>query len=374
MLNWRASRRVEARLAPLREVGKPISIQDLQPSEVGEELNAAKAVERYADELRSFDRQLAEATRDSVTDDQFDEGSMLVAKSIVQEFSELNEALRKASRLPAYQPDLDYSHGPSPFMDQLIDQEISPRTITRALYGHGLMSLADGKTDDAVEDAIAILRWSDHVARQPLLLNHLVGTALYMQGIQLSGRCLYAGDASPAAREMLLQACSNESKLLANYEMTLDTERAFGISSFDSFPGSRFMLMLGELAAYLDVVSEFQSFSEKPTGIAPDQPTSASIFAGSSWSALQQGLVSLRRKQALSRTVRILAAWQDAGGEIGTTLTELDLPEAVTTDPYDGSQMKWKGVGDTIAIYSVGRDMIDDEGSIEDGRDIGIEP
>jgi hypothetical protein len=36
--------------------------------------------------------------------------------------------------------------------------------------------------------------------------------------------------------------------------------------------------------------------------------------------------------------------------------------------------MRVKPVGDSIAVYSVGADLVDDGGSIEDGRDIGIAP
>ena len=368
-LTWRATRQVEARLAPLREAGKPISIQELQPSAVPDQQNSAKIVERHSDALKSFDRQLADATRDIEAETELDAGRIRVAISIAQEFPDLYQALRDASTLPAYQLDLDYSLDPSSFINQSLNPPDSPRTIIRALYGHGLMSLASGMTDEAVEDAIAILNWSQHVAQQPLIINQMVAAACYEQGVKLSAKCLYAGDTTQANRVRLLKACSDDSTMLAHFSTTIDTERAFGISSFESFPS----IMLGELAAYLDTISEIETIMKMPTGIAPNT-SRESGFGASVWVALKQTLLGLRREQALSRAMQILAAWQDAGGDIGITLADLDLPEAVTIDPYAGSQMKLKVVGQSIKIYSVGMDMVDDDGSIDDDRDIGIAP
>ena len=363
-LNWRASRKVEARLAPLREAGKPITIEDIQPSSIPDEQNAAKAVEPYSEAIESFDRQMAEATRSRETDLQGIAGYILVTKRVAKEFPKLNDALRSAAVLPVYQPHLDYSLDPSSFMEQVPNQPVSLRTIVRALYGHGLMSLAEGKPDEAAEDAIAILNWTQLTAKQPLIVNQLVSTACYSQGVKLAAQCLYADDISPEKGASLIHTCSNESAMLANHSIAIDTERAFGIASFDSFPGSRRMWLLGELAAYLDVMAEFQSIAEHPTGLAPNEPNTPSIFASLTRPAMQQSIVALRRQQALSRAIRVLAASQDAN----------DTAPASLIDPFDGSEMRVKPVGDSIAVYSVGADLVDDGGSIEDGRDIGIAP
>ncbi len=371
---WRAAREVEARLAPLRESGKPISIQDLKPSPVPAAQNAAKVVQHYDDPLRKFDRLSAEAIAqiETETETQRNAATIRVAKSVAQEFPELNDALRAASELPAYQLDLNDLGEPSAMADQLINPIVSPRTIVRALYAHGLMSLAAGDTDEALRDAIAILNWSQHVARQPLLVSHLIATACYAQGIELAAKCLDAGDASPALRTAFLAICADESSMRANFADSLDSERAFGISSFDSLPFSRFQWMLGELVLYLDAIHDFESFADAPTGIAREGPTTSSTFAGLIWPSLKQGFLALRRQQALSRAIRILAAWQAAGSDRGATLADLDLPASVVTDPYTGLPMKMQVAADTITLYSVGKDMLDDGGSIAEGRDIGI--
>ncbi len=373
--NWRASRQVEERLAPLREAGKPTSLADLQPDPVPDEDNAARVVEGQAESLRTFDRYLAIAWNETENEPeaQQTQATIRVARRVSQEFPNLNKSLRDASKLPTYQIGLDYTSDPTSLMDRALQPNVQPRTIVRALYAHGLMSLADGNTDEAIQDTIAILNWSRHVADQPFLVNHLIATACYGQGIDLATQCLTAEDATPGEREALLNSLSSESMMRRSFDRAIDTERAFGISSFDYFPGSRFMYMLGEIAAFLDTFAEFESFAKEPLGLAPAQPSKQSLFGGLSWSSQQGGLVAFRRNQALTRGVRILAAWQDAGRDSEAKLDDLGLPESVTTDPYDGSPMRLKVSRETAVFYSVGENLIDDDGNVVDGSDIGVQ-
>jgi hypothetical protein len=357
-----------------------VSVAELKPPSVLDTDNAAKVIEPYTNSLNTFDRYLAMAWNEVEVGNEAEEeeAAIGVARQVSQEFPDLNPALRAAAKLPAYQLRLDFTTDPSSLMEQMVDAKVQPRTIVRALNGHGLMSLADGNAGDAVEDAIAILNWSRHVADQPLLINHLVSVACYGQGIQLAARCLTAGDVTREDREALLKSLSSESMMRRRYAVTFNTERAFGISSFALFPGSRFKFMLGELASFLDILAEFESSAEQSTGLAADQPTKQGLFGGLTWSAQRQGFNAFRRKQALTRSLRILAAWQDAGRDpevvlADLRLADLGLAESVTTDPYDGSQIKLKVSGESMVIYCVGENMIDDGGSVTDRRDIGIE-
>jgi len=376
-LNWQASRRVEARLAPLREAGKPVSVADLAPSPVDDSQNAAKTLEPLSDAISEYNRQLAKATRDATTDEQFELGAVQVARMNATERSELVAKLREASQLPTFQPDYDYASGPMPLMESVIDQAGQNKMIARILYAHGLMALADGQTDEAIVDAIAILDWSKLVADQPLLVNYLMSASLYFRAAELAEKCLYAKNATPQVRTQLLGAFG-EFDLAKQFTHAIDTERAFGISSFESFALVRFQIMIGELSAYLDTVSAFESYAKAPAGVALETTQIEGVFAGSSWSAIANGLTVLRRLQAEKRAIQILAGWQDSGLGVDASIGDLELPETVTTDPFDGSPMKLKAIGDTIAVYSVGENLIDDGGQLgslfDDEQDVGVAP
>jgi hypothetical protein len=377
-LTWRESRLLEARLVPLREAGKPLSIQDLATLPIPDQQNAAKALEPLKDAFDKFNQQFVKATAKWETVEQYESASVEVARSIDNAFPQLNAELRAACGLTDFQPDCDFSRGPSVLLEDVTEYLGSARTPARILYGHGLMSLADGNTDGAMRDAIAMLRWSEHIAQEPLLVNYLVSAAVFSHATELVARSLYAGDASPAVRSELLSVfndTADDATLLENFSRTIDSERAFGISSLDSFHYvSRFQLMLGAVSAYLDAVAEFDSIARKPFGLAPERPTTEGVFASLVWPGVPTAVTTVRRSQALSRAVRILAAWQDHGADVNAKLDDLGLPELVTIDPFDGTKMKLKVIGETIAVYSVDLNLVDDNGTLTDGKDLGIAP
>ncbi|TWT82945.1 hypothetical protein CA13_44080 [Planctomycetes bacterium CA13] len=360
-------------MATLREAGKPLCIADLQPSPVDDSQNAAIAIGSLEKVISDYDHQLAKATLEIETDEEHVAAAIQVARKSEIENPGLVVKLREASRLPKYQPDYDFSLGPTPLVEDVLKQVHPIRTVVRVLRGHGLMSLSDGKTDEAVLDAIAILRWSEHLAKEPLMVNYLVSVALFGEAADLAASCIYAEDASLEMRSELVRMFE-DTPLADHFAKTLDTELAFGISSFDSFPLSRFQFMLGELSDYIDVFSEMKSIAKMPTGLAPSTSPKEGLFTALAWPSFASSLASLRRSQAKARALQILATWQTLGSDTAISIDDLGLPESVCTDPFDGSSMKLTVVGDSIAIYAVGQDMVDNDGSVDDERDIGISP
>jgi len=55
-------------------------------------------------------------------------------------------------------------------------------------------------------------------------------------------------------------------------------------------------------------------------------------------------------------------------------LAELGLPVDAITDPYDGSHIKVKQVGNDWLIYCVGTNLKDDGGKLEKLEDVGLGP
>ncbi|WP_157593942.1 hypothetical protein [Rubripirellula obstinata] len=371
VLNWRASREVEARLAPLREAEKPTSISDLKPLPVADSDNAAKAIEPLEELCRELDSQLAKAIYQKDTDEEYEAALIGLARTIATDHPELIPSLKKAFALPEFQPDYEFDLSPTAFMDNVLQQNRSVRMVARVMHGHGLMSLEDGETDEAIADALSVLKWSGHIANQPLLVNYLVSAAVRSQALDLASRCLVADNSSPQMRTQLIDALER-SDLQKQFDQSIESERAFGISSFESFALFRFQVMVGELSAYLDMVDEFKLIVQRPTGVAPKQPETSSMFAASTWPAFETGLAALRRSQAKSQAILILAAWQDQGSDVTTKVADLRLPASITLDPFDGSQMKLKATKDTVVVYSVGQNLTDDGGKLAGELDVGV--
>jgi hypothetical protein len=84
---------------------------------------------------------------------------------------------------------------------------------------------------------------------------------------------------------------------------------------------------------------------------------------------------ALERFKALARCLRVVNAWQRAHGA-KRTLDQLGLPVEATIDPYIGNLLKLVETPNGLLIYSVGRDLIDDGGSIgaPGYKDVGFGP
>ena len=87
----------------------------------------------------------------------------------------------------------------------------------------------------------------------------------------------------------------------------------------------------------------------------------------------------VKRTQALIRCLRVLSALQSrapAGSNRTPQLQELGLPAAATIDSFSGDLLLVKKTARGWLVYSVGPNLKDDGGKIEDptGGDIGLGP
>jgi len=83
------------------------------------------------------------------------------------------------------------------------------------------------------------------------------------------------------------------------------------------------------------------------------------------------------RTCAWVRCLRVLNALQQRPATAENAppkLADLGLPAEATIDPFNGSPLHLRKAGDEWVIYSVGKDLIDDGGQLEDEKDIGIGP
>lgn len=377
VLNWRAARSLEAKLRPLREAGKPLSIQELQRPQVPDEQNAAKAIEPFQDVIDRHERLLAQANAESKLDDPYLQASAAVARTMEDEYPGLNQSLRNIGKLADYQIGCDYTQPPTEFMQDYMRHSGTIRGITRVLSSHGYLSLDDGEVDEAARDAIAIVNWSRHAAREPLLVGYMVEIAVRGVGWELGSRCFYAGGMSPEVRTELVKTLVDEEPLIDDFIHALDSERAFGFSSYNALPGpvSWLLNLSGDQENYLYIMAGYQQLAQQPSGLAPPAPgPSYGHISTLMVPALDAAFVTLRRTQAQSRVIQILARWQDLSASPDASLDDLKLPRSVTIDPFNGLAMKLVPAGDCVSVYSVGKNLVDDHGSVTDQQDIGVAP
>ena len=77
-----------------------------------------------------------------------------------------------------------------------------------------------------------------------------------------------------------------------------------------------------------------------------------------------------------SRSLRVLNALQARATRAMRLpkLAELGLPEEVVRDPFNGQPLKFKRLPDGWKVYSVGRNLTDDGGKLDDTSDVGFGP
>ena len=367
----RAQRVVSDKLSELQAAGKPVSVQGIGQSNVPPS-PAVSMVNELAETLQQMDQEVALAAKGE-TDAEYDQSTRDLFRKYDASNPELVKLLREAAAKRPGGSVGDFGTTATQMLEELMNEVGLYRQVSRALAHHSDVALEDGKTDEAMLDAIAILQWADHVGREPSLSMYLTHLASRGQGLDRAAQCLYRNEGPTEVRERLVKTIADYDRLKA-WTWAVSSERAISLTLQDENfgPLKPLQTMSGSTAELLDLIESFeraglQEFGGSlpdvsPTGLAPMvQP------------AFQAALEAMRRTQAESQAIRILAAWQDAGDDQAKDITTLKLPKHVLVDPTDGTQMKFQLTEKGPVIYSVGRDG-DNGGAIESGEDQGIAP
>ena len=144
-----------------------------------------------------------------------------------------------------------------------------------------------------------------------------------------------------------------------------------------------FIALADDPRPYCDVEPAIER--QKPAGTKPsdqqlNNPGSGmSVFAASEFPSYKAVYAAGVRTRARIRTLRVLNALQThVSAKSGETpkLTALGLPAETTTDPFNGEPLHVKRTPRGWLVYSVGRNLQDDGGKIEDpaNGDVGVGP
>jgi hypothetical protein len=205
-------------------------------------------------------------------------------------------------------------------------------------------------------------------------------------------QALQAGPVSPSAR----QALDAELALHDNMEgldWALRSERAYTLASVREWRSSgAFLLMTRGLWSdvtlrFLDLYDDALEDTARPYAEVASRKNATARRRGSPnplgplVSQLEPSLVACRapaeRTRALARSLRLLNALQvrvPAESDRVPNLTDLGLPAEAMIDPFNGDSMKVKKLPEGWVAYSVGKDGVDDGGTLDGNTDIGVGP
>src|SRR5947209_6936504 len=192
---------LEQRLKAVRDAGDPVSLKDLaRTDKIPPEKNAATYLSRARADLTAVSKEINPVdNRLSEGDGKLTEADRKDLRAAFAAYPKLFPLLEQAAECPDYYGDLDYTAGPEAFLPVLLEQVQKNREAANVLRFRARLRVADGQRDEALHDAVTILRLAHHGERAPLLISYLVVCALRAIGMHTANEVLRAGPVSAKA-------------------------------------------------------------------------------------------------------------------------------------------------------------------------------
>ena len=388
---WSTGTRLERQLVALREAGHPVQLADLARKPIAAEQNAAVFLRRAADDLDSMQKELM-ALYPKTT---YPVGSLLPAdqeklEKLFAAYPKVLPLLEQAASCPDYDPQLDATLPPAGFLASQMERLGKHRVLFRVLRARSAWLVSKGRNDEALATTIMMLRLSRRLQREPLIIGYLVTVAC--QGIAMDGvnQVLQSGPVSPESRESLDAELALHDNM-DGYRWAFRSERAYGLSSMRELPGGSSWFLRGSAnnttLRLLKVMDQYLANSSRPYAdvIAEQNATASAPQDG--WTvygrliellkpALNAAREPAERIRSATRSLRVLNALQASAtpSDVMPKLPDLGLSEETTKDPFNGQPLKLKRLPDGWTVYSVGSNLVDDGGKLDDRSDVGIGP
>jgi hypothetical protein len=382
---------LERRLTMMRQAGDPVQLADLAREPIPPEKNADVFLRRAADDLDAIQKELlALYPKKGYTTGNLSPAKQEKIEKLFAAFPRLVPLLEQAADCPGADPQLDFTLPPTPFLQPYMDRSQKPRLANRVLRTRCALLLSKGRVDDALANQMMMLRLTRHWRRDPLFLAYLVTAVCELGAMEGVNQVLQAGPVSASARQALdVELALHDS--MEGYDWALRSERAYSLSSFREIPGARFWLIRGlvndaQLGA-IDLYDRYLAKASRPYSevvaaqAAAPKPRQGLNPYRALVTLLEPALKSLRepaeRTRAMSRSLRVLSAVQTRvpiTSDRAPTLSELGLPAATTSDPFNGEPLRIKKRPEGWMVYSVGANLVDDGGILDSRTDIGAGP
>ena len=389
--NWRSNSRLATKLAELRAAGQPVRLSDLAREPIPPEGNAATYLRRAKEDCKAIEKEVDAAYETAPESDQdaFDEAQPTAAmidsiRSALEAFPAAVPLINRAADCPDYDSQLDYSTGARAFLDAQFSMN-SSRTYIRVLRYRVFLLLAEGKPDEALETCITMFRLARHFDRDPTIVNHLVSLGCRWSANQTTAAVLRSGLVSNALHDALEKELAGQD-LVAAAQHALRTERPLGLElSHDMFAdtGVGWLPWFRKTRCdYLDLVGEAIAIVSLPRTDTAGRAKYKAILEGA-WlaglidpgiQAMQDATLQGRADMSCLRVLNALTRNGEANGSAEPKLTELGLPVDATIDPFNGAPLHLKKLPEGWLIYSVGANLKDDGGDLEDKKDVGLGP
>jgi len=386
--------RIAAELEELRAMGRPVSIADFGQPPIPDQDNAALV---YREAFTSF-VELSPEDADIVTAfvddwDTADKDSLQALRTLVEQNDEALALIERASLMPSCYFDTRWQDGVAVLLPHLGKM----RNAHRIVIARARLRAMDGDLDRAVADVRTSLRLGSSLHGQPMLITGLVALVLDSLSVKsIQDLCDHHELALDALRTLADDLRIAREKSDAAYVMgteralALDTIRKIrsgelSLTGLTTAPAGKTGLMQmitrwridfdEEELAFIRFTRQMEDLLSRPFFEVADrldalddelekQVTSNKlVLTGLLAPALARFGVEFARREARIQIARMglaALAWRQEHG-VWPQDPPLDL-----VDPFDGRPLRYRVEGDTLTIWSIDCDQIDDDGAKPD--------
>jgi hypothetical protein len=398
--------RLERQLAAIREAGDPLSLADLARPPIPSEKNAATYLQRASADVQALMAKAYEAPgfRDygSSMKDPMSAEIKKTLEAVFLAYPKVIPLLQQAAECSDYDAQLDYTRLPWDLLSDALSAQNILRGDMRVLTLRVRLLVAERNYEEALQTVLVMFRLAHHSEHFPGVNGLYLVTTFRRMAIQQANDVLQTGTVSKKVRDAL-DAELALSERIDDYVWTIKSERADDLSWFRSCPLRNFWLFYrGRFdqweSQYLDEMQAFEALARDPRpyrettqiidNIQAKVPpakgdNSLGQYSLEQWRrplfpAVGSAHELFTRTRATIRCLRVLNALQThvpAGSDGVPKLAELGLPAETTTDPFTGEPLHIKTAPRGWLVYSVGENLQDDGGKIDDYRtDVGVGP
>jgi hypothetical protein len=288
-------------------------------------------------------------------------------------------------------------------VNALHTEQEQTRNLARLLSLRAHVHAHDGLSQDVLKDVKGIFAVSESLSHEPVIICQMIRNAVHAMGcvlaIEMLPHCQWSGVdldelqvaiAQAEFRKNLQRAFYGELAIVLEALETLPSSSIFRIVVTHDNSRSKVIDLMDSSAKAMDLswaetVERFfpTSLEMMATTIDPLSPVSHVVV--SLWlPALQQGMISGIRTEARQTCCIATIAVQRyrlKHGMLPKTLSDLqdfmpnDDPSKSSRliDPFDGQPLRFKASGDSVVIYSVGENKVDDGGDVDNARRISAD-
>lgn len=384
----RSGAALDSKLQAIRDAGHPLCLADVAPEPIVPEENAAVYYRRAKDDVRAVSEELnAVYSSENWAHGQLSQEQLQTIQRTMAAYPDLILHLQQAAECSNSQPDVDYEVTFSEFISGSLEHVQAMRAVARYIQARSLLLLAQEDREGALEASILNLRLASHVDSQSVLVTHLVAIAVRGIGLATANQVLRSGPVADSARDAL-DAELARIDLTEALGQAVIAERGLGLAAFNEFGLGRFWLTRGfannAKIYYLDVLDSQLVQASQPFHEVLQAGPPAVAKRLSPWNMLADmvlpGIDAARqateRNRATTRcllAVNALTRLEQEGVQV-TSLADLKLPQEKTIDPFTGESLLMKKTPDGWVVYSVGNNLMDDGGQVDDLADFGLGP